>query len=96
MATLALVPPRIPVINNVDVAVETAADRICDALYRQAFAPVRWIECVQAIRDRGIDTLIECGPGKVLAGMTRRIDAQLQGLSLFDPASLAETRGALQ
>ncbi len=95
LATLELSAPQIPVINNVDVAVESEASRIRDALYRQAFGPVRWVECIQAIRARGIDTVVECGPGKVLAGMTKRIDAQLQGLALFDPASLKEFQGAL-
>ena len=80
-------------INNIDVAAETDADRIRDALYRQAFGPVRWVECVRAIQARGVDTLVECGPGKVLAGMTRRIDAALTGLALYDPATLAEVKG---
>ncbi len=84
--------PQIPVINNIDVAVESDADRIRDALYRQAFGPVRWVECVQAIGARGIATLVECGPGKVLAGMTKRIAPELQGLALFDLASLAEVK----
>jgi len=77
------------------VAVEQDADRIRDALYRQAFGPVRWVECVQAIKALGITTLVECGPGKVLAGMTKRIDAELSGVALFDPASLAEVKGIL-
>jgi [acyl-carrier-protein] S-malonyltransferase len=75
--------------------VETDADRIRDALYRQAFGPVRWVECVRAIQARGIDTLVECGPGKVLAGMTKRIDAALTGLSVLDPATLADVKGQL-
>jgi [acyl-carrier-protein] S-malonyltransferase len=95
LATLNLAAPQIPVINNIDVAVESQGSRICDALYRQAFGPVRWVECVQAIRSRGIDALVECGPGKVLAGMVKRIDPQLQGLAFFDPASLTEVQGAL-
>jgi [acyl-carrier-protein] S-malonyltransferase len=87
--------PQMALINNIDVAVETDADRIRDALYRQAFGPVRWVECVQAIKARGVSHLVECGPGKVLAGMTRRIDAELTGLALYDPATLAEVKGAL-
>ena len=82
-------------VNNIDVAVETDADRIRDALFRQAFGPVRWVECVQAIKARGITTLVECGPGKVLAGMTKRIDAELTGAPLFDPATLAEVKTLL-
>jgi [acyl-carrier-protein] S-malonyltransferase len=86
---------QIPLINNIDVTVENDADRIRDALYRQAFGPVRWVECVLAIKARGITTLVECGPGKVLAGMTKRIDAELTGAALFDPATLAEVKELL-
>lgn len=87
--------PQITLINNIDVAIEVDADRIRDALYRQAFGPVRWVECVQAIKARGIDTVVECGPGKVLAGLVKRIDADMTGVPLFDPASLAEVKGFL-
>lgn len=87
--------PQIPVINNVDVAVQDDADAIRDALYRQAFGAVRWVECVQAIKARGASHVVECGPGKVLAGMTRRIDPQLAGACLQDPASLAEIKEML-
>lgn len=95
LAQTTLLAPQIPLVNNIDVAVETDPDRIRDALYRQAFGPVRWVECVQAIRARGIDTLIECGPGKVLAGMTKRIDPALQGVPLYDPATLGEVKALL-
>ena len=95
LAATALSAPQIPVINNIDVAVEVDADRIRDALFRQAFGPVRWVECVQAIKARGITTLVECGPGKVLAGMTKRIDAELTGAALFDPATQAEVKTLL-
>ena len=87
--------PQIPLINNIDVAVETDADRIRDALYRQAFGPVRWVECVSAIKARGIVNIIECGPGKVLAGLVKRIDADLIGAPLFDSASTATVRELL-
>lgn len=92
---LTLESPRIPLINNVDVAVEVDADRIRDALYRQAFGPVRWVECVQALKARGIDHIVECGPGKVLTGMVSRIDPQLTGLPLLDPATMAAAEAAL-
>lgn len=95
LATLSLGVPQIPVLNNIDVAIETDAERIRDALYRQAFGPVRWVECVQAIKALGVRTLVECGPGKVLAGMTSRIDPELTGLALYDPASLAAVKGQL-
>ena len=87
--------PRIPVINNIDVRVESEPAAIRDALYRQAFGPVRWVEVVQAIRARGIVRVMECGPGKVLAGMVRRIDAEAQSGAVFDPASLVEMKGVL-
>ncbi|MBX9610358.1 MAG: ACP S-malonyltransferase [Burkholderiales bacterium] len=96
LATVTLAAPQIPVVNNIDVAVEIEAERIRDALVRQAFGPVRWVECVAALKARGIDTVVECGPGKVLAGMVKRIDATLTGLPLLDPATLAEVKGALQ
>jgi [acyl-carrier-protein] S-malonyltransferase len=87
--------PQIPVINNIDVLPEIDPERIRDALYRQAFGPVRWVECIQAIKATGASTLIECGPGKVLAGMVKRIDADMTGLPMFDPASLAQAKEAL-
>ena len=95
LAATPIATPTIAVVNNIDVAVQTDADAIREALYRQAFGPVRWVECVAAIKARGVHTLIECGPGKVLAGLTKRIDAELTGLPLFDPASLAEVKTAL-
>ena len=87
--------PKLALVNNIDVAVEVDADKIRDALYRQAFGPVRWVECVQAIKARGITTVVECGPGKVLAGLVKRIDADMNGLAVYDPASLQATQGAL-
>ncbi len=84
--------PQIPVVNNIDVAIETDAAKIKDALYAQAFGPVRWVECIAAIKARGVSTVIECGPGKVLAGMCKRIDAELVSGAVFDPVSLAEAK----
>jgi [acyl-carrier-protein] S-malonyltransferase len=95
LAATVFAAPLIPVINNIDVAVETDPDRIRAALYAQAFGPVRWVECVQAIKARGIRTVVECGPGKVLAGMVKRIDADMTGVALFDPESLAQAKEAL-
>jgi [acyl-carrier-protein] S-malonyltransferase len=87
--------PQIALINNVDVTVEVDADRIRDALYRQAFGPVRWVECIQALKARGLTTLVECGPGKVLAGTVKRIDPDLNAIALSDPASLVELKKLL-
>lgn len=83
------------VINNVDVATPETAELLRDALYRQAYQPVRWVELVQAIAGRGVTHVIECGPGKVLAGMVKRIDANLITTSVLDPASLAEARALI-
>ena len=83
--------PRIDVINNIDVRSEREPDAIRNALYRQAYGPVRWVETVQALSARGVAAVIECGPGKVLSGMCKRIDAQLHAASVSDPTSLAET-----
>jgi [acyl-carrier-protein] S-malonyltransferase len=80
--------PKIALINNIDVAVETDANKIRDALYRQAFGPVRWSETVAALKARGITQVVECGPGKVLAGLVKRCDAQMNALAMFDVASL--------
>ena len=95
LAAIPLAAPQIPVLNNIDVAVQQDADAIRDALYRQAFGPVRWVECVQALKARGITHIVECGPGKVLAGMTKRIDAELTGAALYDPATLNEVKELL-
>jgi [acyl-carrier-protein] S-malonyltransferase len=96
LAATALQSPRIPVINNIEVQVETEPERIRAALYEQAFGPVRWVECVRAIQGRGVTTIVECGPGKVLAGLVRRIDASLVSAALHDPATLNEVKGLLQ
>jgi [acyl-carrier-protein] S-malonyltransferase len=87
--------PQIPLINNIDVVVQTDPQAIRDALYRQSFGAVRWVETIQAMRARGVSVIVECGPGKVLAGMVKRIDAEATGLPMFDPASLAEAKGLL-
>ncbi|HIV71535.1 MAG TPA: ACP S-malonyltransferase [Candidatus Aquabacterium excrementipullorum] len=87
--------PTIPVINNIDVATVTDVDAIRDALYRQAFGPVRWVETIQALKARGLTHVIECGPGKVLAGMVKRIDGELASATVLDPASLQEVKGLL-
>ena len=92
---LELQTPAIPLINNIDVAVQTDPKEIREALYRQAFGPVRWVECVQTIKARGILNVVECGPGKVLAGLVKRIDPELTGLPMFDPATLQEVNKQL-
>ena len=95
LAAVTFQPAAFPVINNIDVAVTDDAQALRDALFRQAFGPVRWVEVVQALKARGLSTVIECGPGKVLAGMAKRIDAELASATVLDPASLAEARALL-
>jgi [acyl-carrier-protein] S-malonyltransferase len=95
LAGVAIAAPRIPVINNVDVAAPSDPHAIRDALYRQAYGAVRWVEVVQALRARGLTHIVECGPGKVLAGMVKRIDADAVTGTLADPGSLVELKGML-
>jgi [acyl-carrier-protein] S-malonyltransferase len=85
-----LSPTRIGLINNVDVAMLGDPDKIKDALVRQAASPVRWVETVRRMSEAGVTHVVECGPGKVLAGMTKRIAPQLQSFALADRASLEE------
>jgi [acyl-carrier-protein] S-malonyltransferase len=95
LADTPLAMPAIPVINNIDVAAESDAAAIRDALYRQAFGPVRWVETVSALRTRGVTHIVECGPGRVLGGLVKRIDADLMVASVGDPAGMAQTREML-
>jgi [acyl-carrier-protein] S-malonyltransferase len=88
LASLEIAAPSISVIHNADVASHQSADAIRDALLRQLYNPVRWVESVQQIAANDIDTLVECGPGKVLAGLNKRIDRSMTALPIFDPASL--------
>jgi [acyl-carrier-protein] S-malonyltransferase len=82
--------PLVPVVNNVDVKVETRPDEIRHALVRQAYSPVRWVETIAKMKAMGATHIAECGPGKVLAGMTKRIDPAIQSFSLADRASLEQ------
>jgi [acyl-carrier-protein] S-malonyltransferase len=95
LSTVALGAPTIPVINNVDVATETDPARIVDALARQAASPVRWVETIQRMASEGVTHVVECGPGRVLAGLTKRIAPALEGIAVFDADSLKEALGRL-
>ncbi len=88
LESVAFAAPAVPVINNIDVAAPSDAAAIRDALYRQAFGPVRWVELTLALKVRGLQHIVECGPGKVLAGLVKRIDGELQTTTILDPASL--------
>ena len=96
LASTPIHAPAIPVIDNVDVRCESDPAAIRDALYRQAYGAVRWSETIAAIRARGITHILECGPGRVLAGMVKRIDEQAIACAVFDPASLDDAKALLQ
>ncbi|HEX9182879.1 MAG TPA: ACP S-malonyltransferase [Burkholderiales bacterium] len=93
---VAVATPSAALVNNVDVAARTQAAEIKDALVRQAASPVRWVETVQKMKEMGVTHVLECGPGKVLAGMVKRIDGALQSHALADKASLEQALAALK
>jgi [acyl-carrier-protein] S-malonyltransferase len=88
--------PGIPVLNNVDVKQEQDPARIKDALVRQAASPVRWVETIRSMAEQGVTHVVECGPGKVLAGLVKRIDARVQGLAAADRVSLEQALAAVK
>jgi [acyl-carrier-protein] S-malonyltransferase len=90
LQNISLAAPSIPLVNNVDVKIETDPAGIKDALARQAASPVRWVETIKSMAASGATHFIECGPGKVLAGMTKRIDANVQSFTLADRAALEQ------
>ncbi|HEX7387247.1 MAG TPA: ACP S-malonyltransferase [Castellaniella sp.] len=96
LAGVAVSSPAIPLINNVDVAQPRDPAGIRDALVRQAWHPVRWVETIQAMKREGVTHIVECGPGKVLSGLIRRIDRDIQSFNITDPASLRQTLDALR
>ena len=95
LADVALATPAMPVVHNVDVATHAAAGEIRDALAQQAARPVRWTETVQWLVAHGVTAVVECGPGRVLAGLARRVDDSLRTYALSDRAALDEARAAL-
>lgn len=95
LAQVEIRAPLIPVVHNVDVATHTAPDEIRAALAQQAASPVRWTETIKSLALQGVTAVVECGPGKVLAGLTRRIDPSLNGYALTDGVAVDEARGAL-
>lgn len=95
LAATTLAAPQIAVVNNIDAATETEPDRLRDALVRQAAGAVQWVRCIQALQARGVTHIVECGPGKALSGMVKRIAPDLAVSNLFDPDSLAATQAAL-
>jgi [acyl-carrier-protein] S-malonyltransferase len=96
LAQVPLAAPQIDLINNVDVAIVQSPDAVRDALVRQAASPVRWVETVQAMAARGVTHILECGPGKVLAGLVKRIAPELQGISLADREALEQALAGIR
>jgi [acyl-carrier-protein] S-malonyltransferase len=88
--------PSVPTINNVDVKMESDPNKIKSALVRQAASPVRWAETIRQMAAQGVTHIVECGPGKVLAGMVKRIDPRVQGLAAADRASLESALAAIR
>jgi len=95
LAAVPIAPPSIPVLHNVDVKARDSADAIRSALAQQAAAPVRWVETIQAFAARGVTHVVECGPGRVLAGLNKRIARELKSLALTDGADLDAAKSAL-
>jgi len=95
LANVVVAPPGIPVVHNVDVATHTMPDEIRAVLARQAASPVRWTETVEWLVAHGVTAIVECGPGKVLAGLARRIDDTLAAYALIDGAAIDDTRAAV-
>jgi len=95
LATINVSAPKVPVINNVDVALVQDPAGIRDALVRQAWHAVRWVEIIQAMKAQGVTHVVECGPGKVLTGMVKRIDPDMVALSVTDPESMQTTLDTL-
>ena len=88
--------PGIQLVNNVDVRIESDPERIKNALVRQASSPVRWAETIRAMAAQGVTHIVECGPGKVLAGLVKRIDPNMQGIAAADRASLESALAAVK
>ncbi len=95
LESVTLQAPQIPVIHNTSVSTTADPDEIRQLLAQQLYNPVRWVETVEWLAAQGVDTLVECGPGKVLAGLSKRIDKSLQALPVFDSVTLQKTQEAL-
>lgn len=96
LAKVAIATPKLRLLNNVDVKVESAPEAIKDALVRQASSPVRWVETIRAMRAQGVTHVMECGPGRVLAGMVKRIDKDLHAASLGERAAIEKALQSLK
>ena len=95
VAGLTISAPAIPVVHNVHAATENDPQRIKSLLVEQIYSPVQWTSCVEAMVQSGVSNIVECGPGKVLSGLSRRIDKSLQSFSLEEPDDLLATLATL-
>jgi [acyl-carrier-protein] S-malonyltransferase len=95
LADIEIHTPEIPVIHNASVTSEQDADSIRDLLTQQLYSPVRWVETITSLAEQDITTIVECGPGKVLAGLNKRIDKTMTALPLFDTNTLEKTQQGL-
>ena len=94
LETVSIEMPNVAVIHNHGASVASSVDEIRERLKMQLYSPVEWVACVQAMHGQGLEMLIECGPGKVLTGLTRRIEKSMQAYAIFDIASLDQTRSS--
>jgi [acyl-carrier-protein] S-malonyltransferase len=95
LETLSIEMPQVPIVHNQSASVATSVDEIRERLQLQLYQPVKWVASVELMHARGITTLIECGPGKVLTGLTRRIEKSLQAFAVFDADSLDNTQQSI-
>jgi [acyl-carrier-protein] S-malonyltransferase len=95
LANITIAAPQVPVLHNADVASYRQSNQICDALARQLYSPVRWVETVRAMADDGVTLAAECGPGKVLAGLTKRIDDRVTATALISVAACEEFKNLI-
>lgn len=95
LAATLIQPPVVPVIHNVNVESAAEPDRIRELLAAQLYRPVRWVETVERMKSEGVEVLVEAGPGKVLSGLTRRIDKSMTGMAVFDAAGIQTAKEAL-
>jgi [acyl-carrier-protein] S-malonyltransferase len=96
LATVTIGKPAISVYNNVDVCSESTPDAICDALKRQLFSPVRWVDTINSFSQQNIQSIVECGPGNVLVGLNKRINRQMNALSTYDVDNLRKAIESVQ
>ncbi len=96
MALLSFSDASLPIVQNVDAGTKTDAESIKQALIEQLHQPVRWVDSIMAMKAQGVTKIIECGPGKVLAGLMKRIDRDMEAMTLYDPDTLNNCLGGMK